>query len=625
MLSTFSGIEIGKRSLVAHTQGLNTVGHNLSNMSTEGYSRQRIEFSAFEPIYMPQLEREETPGQIGQGVVIGSITRIRDMLLEGRIVAQDSKEAYWDTRSNYSLQLEQIYNEPSESSTRSHLDRFWDSWQELSAHPQEMAARQNLVTRGETFLGAVHDRFQRLTSLRTQVDMDVQQRVAEVNDLAREIASLNTEIVKSRGLKDNPNDLLDKRDLLVEKLSKLIDVTTDTRDPDEFMVHTAGKVLVQGQQYEQFSLSVDQENDGLTRVDWKWSGEKAFFASGTVQSLLQMRDGDIRDEIQSLDVVALSFTDLVNEIHRAGYGMNGKTGQDFFVERPYVNNLAGNYDRNGDGEYDSSYIYRVSGGNKLDPREQVGLSGTIRLPGTAEDVTVDYFPTDTVQDVVNRINMSGSEVTARIDRAGRLELKATPALQFDRPDFVIRSLEDSGQFLVGYSGVLAASGPEGAYSWERADAIAGLRVEGVDFAVAPQSHPSGWMEINPAVKSDLTNIAAGFGVNGKPAAAGDGSAALAIASLRNSNVMVGALTTFDDYFQDAVARAGGRGEEAEISLTDQNAIMKQLHDLRDSISGVNMDEELANMIKFQHGYSAAATFVKNVNEMLDTLINRMGV
>jgi flagellar hook-associated protein 1 len=625
MLSTFSGIEIGKRSLVAHTQGLNTVGHNLSNMSTEGYSRQRVEFSAFEPLYKPELQREETPGQIGQGVVIERIERVRDMLLEGRIDAQGSKEAYWDTRSSYSLQLEQIYNEPTESSTRSHLDRFWDAWQELSAHPQEMAARQNLVTRGETFLGAVHDRFQRLTALRTQVDMDVQQRVGEVNEYSKEIAALNTEIVKSKGLKDNPNDLLDKRDLLVEKLSKLIDITTDTRDPDEFMVHTAGKVLVQGQQYNQFSLSVDHENDGMTRIDWQWSGEKATFASGTVQSLLQMRDGDIRDEIQSLDVVALSFTDLVNEIHRSGYGLNGKTGQDFFVERPYVNNLAGNYDRNGDGQYDSSYVYRITGANKLDAREQVGLSGTLRLPGTAEDVTVDYNSTDTVQDVVDRINKSGAEVTARLDRSGRLELKATPALQIERPDFVIRSLEDSGQFLVGYSGVLAQSGAEGAYSWERADAIAGLRVEGVDFAVAPQSHPAGWMEINESVKSDMTNIAAGFGVNGKPAAAGDGSAALAIAGLRNGSVMVGSLTTFDDYFQDAVARAGSRGEEAQISLTDQNAIMKQLHDLRDSMSGVNMDEELANMIKFQHGYAAAATFVKNVNEMLDTLINRMGV
>ncbi len=625
MQSTFSGIEIGKRSMVAHNQALNTVGHNLSNMSTEGYSRQRVEFRAFDPIYRPQLEREETPGQVGQGVSVERIERIRDMLLEGRIVSQTSKEGYWETRENYSLQLEQIYNEPSESSTRSHMDRFWDSWQELSAHPSEMAARQSLVARAETFLDAVHDRFQRLSSLRTQVDMDIQARVTEINGFTSEIAELNTEIVKSRALGDNPNDLMDRRDLLVEKLSKLINISTDGRDKDEFMIHTAGNILVQGSVARSFSLGTDLENDGLTRVDWAWSGEKAFFKSGSLASLIELRDGDIRQEIQNLDVMALNFTDLVNEIHRSAYGMNGKTGQDFFVERPYINNLAGNFDRDGDGNYDASYVYRMTAANKLDAKEQIGLAGFISLPGVGGNVSIEYRPTDTVQDVVDKINRSGAEVMARLDRSGRLEIKASPANAIENPDFVIRSLEDSGEFLVGYAGLLAQSGPAGAYGWERADAVTGLRPNGVDFAVAPLAHPSGWMEINEGIKQDLTSIAAGFGVNGKVAEAGDGSAALAIASLRNSQVMVGGLKTFDDYFQSTVVAAGERGSQAEIAMTDQNAIMKQLRDLRDSISGVNMDEELSNMIKFQHGYSAAASFIKNVNEMLDTIINRMGV
>ncbi len=625
MISTFAGIEIGKRGLVAHNQGLNTVGHNLTNASREGYSRQRVEMRAFEPLYLPQLNREETPGQIGQGIVVERIERIKDMLLEGRIVDQASEEGYWDNRDGYALQLEQIYNEPTDSSTRAHLDRFWDAWQELSMHPEEMAARQAVLTRGQSLMDAVHDRFKRLSALREQVDLDIRARVAQVNDLTAGIAALNVEITKAKAVGDNPNDLMDRRDQLIEKLAGYMDVTVDGRDPDEYMVHAGGQVLVQGSLRNRYELSTDTENDGLTAVTWEWSGERAYFESGSLGSLFDLRDGDIKAEIQGLDVMALSFADLVNEIHRAGYGLNGRTGVDFFVERPYVNNLAGNYDRNGDGTYDSSWIYRMTGANPLDAREQPGLEGEIVLPGVDGDVTVPYRAADTVQDIVDRVNRSGAEVTARLDRSGRLELKATPAAALENPDFVIRSLEDSGEFLAGYAGILSAPGAAGAYAWDRADAALGLRVGGVDFAVAPQTHPSGWLEINPALKSDLSTLAAGLGSGGKPAETGDGSGALAIASLRNTAVMVGGAVTFDAYFQDAVARAGLRGEQAARANEDQSLIMKDLRDLRESISGVNIDEELSQMIKFQHGYAAAARFVANVNEMLDTIINRLGV
>ncbi|MCG8478176.1 MAG: flagellar hook-associated protein FlgK, partial [Spirochaetales bacterium] len=106
---------------------------------------------------------------------------------------------------------------------------------------------------------------------------------------------------------------------------------------------------------------------------------------------------------------------------------------------------------------------------------------------------------------------------------------------------------------------------------------------------------------------------------------GDGRAAGAVASLRNSAVGIGRVETLDDYFADTVARIGLKGEESELSLTTSERILKDLADLRQSISGVNLDEELAEMIKFQHGYQAAARFISNVNQMLDTIINRMGV
>jgi flagellar hook-associated protein 1 FlgK len=212
-----------------------------------------------------------------------------------------------------------------------------------------------------------------------------------------------------------------------------------------------------------------------------------------------------------------------------------------------------------------------------------------------------------------------------LNREGRLSLKGTPSASQDNPDFVIRHIEDSGRFLEGYAGILNRSGPEGAYDWSRPDAVASLRGSTANFSTAPVAHPSGWIEVNPALIKEPASVASGLGENGRPANPGNGEAALAIASIRNSEVMVGQLGTFDDYFADAVGRIGLLGEQSNRALETQNLVMKQLKDMRQSVSGVNMDEELANMIKYQHGYAAAARFITTMNSLLDTLINRMGV
>jgi flagellar hook-associated protein 1 FlgK len=480
-------------------------------------------------------------------------------------------------------------------------------------------------------IDGIRDRFNALKGLQDMVEQDVQLTVERINDLSRQIAGLNNDIQKVRAQGDNPNDLQDRRDLLVDKLSSIISVTVDRRDPDEFMVHTGGRVLVQGRIGRQFNLERGIDTEGYSRIIWadtqdelQIHGQREHH-SGSLGALLELRDVTIREEIQALDSVTMNFVDLVNEIHRAGYGLNGTTGNTFFSEYPFVTNAAGNYDRDGDGLYDSSYIFRINGTNALENRAQIGLEGVITLSGPAGNVEVPYYPTDIVADVVSRINHSGAEVTARLNREGHLSLKGTPSAARDNPDFVIRHIEDSGHFLAGYAGLLNARGAEGAYDWGGPDAVGSLRGGAADYAPAPVAHPSGWIEVNPVLLRDFSSVVAGFGENGRPAHPGNGEAALAIAALRNTPVMVGQLRTFDDYFADAVGRIGILGEQSGRSLETQNLTMKQLHDMRESISGVNMDEELAAMIKYQHGYAAAARFITTINSMLDTIINRMGV
>ncbi len=625
MQSTFSGIEIGKRSLIAHTQGMTTVGHNLSNASVEGYSRQRVHFKATDPLYMPQLNRENTPGQIGQGVDITRIERVHDELLEGKIVSRANGRGYWEARDSYMLQLEQVYNEPTESSVRTLMDRFWDSWQELSIHPQEGAARQAVVQRGEALMDGIHRQYSRMKEIRNMVEDDLTATVGRVNAILNDVRSLNEEILKVEALGDNPNDLLDRRDLLVKQLSGLINITVDNRDPDEFSIHTQGRHLMQGRVLTPLRTDPNPLNEGYSTVRWAESGEEAHFTGGKLQALLDLRDGDIRGEIQKLDVLAMNYIDLVNEIHRSAYGLDGENGRAFFEEVPFVTDVAGNYDRNGDGEFDSSYIFRVTGTNTLNPQDHVGLQGTITLSGPQGNIEIPYNPTDTVGDVISRINRAGAEVVARLDQSGRMAMKALPATEIENPDFVIRHIEDSGQFLVGYAGILQNSGAEGAYDWEQADAVLAFRGGGDSYAIAPVAHPSGWIEITGALKNDINRLAAGFGENGRPANPGDGSAALSVAQLRTRPVMLGNLMSFDDFFAETIADVGLRGEQAQRTFETENLVMKELEGMKQALSGVNIDEEFSQLIKFQHGYNAAARFISTFNSMLDTIINRLGV
>jgi flagellar hook-associated protein 1 FlgK len=629
MTSTFMGIEIGKRGVHAHQQALYITGHNLDNAAAEGYSRQRVELVPFEPIYLPGLNREETPGQIGQGVVVERIERLRDQLLDKRIVSQASGEGYWSTRDPYIRMMDNLYLEPGQNSVRSKMNAFWDAWQELSIYPADTAPRTAVIERGQTLIDGIHNRYHGLKGLQVQVDEDIQLTVGRVNELSRQISALNGDIQRIKAQGDNPNDLMDRRDLLVDKLSSIIDITVDNRDPDEFMVHTSGLILVQGQIGRQFDLRKGIDTAGYVHIYWQDTQQEMRFEKGSLGALLELRDITIEQEIQTLDNMTMNFADLVNEIHRDAYGINGSTGNNFFSEYPFVTNINGNYDRDGDGIFDSSYIYRMNGQNSLEAQAQPGLEGVITLSGADEEMRVPYYATDTVADIITRINNSGAEVAARLNRDGRLSLKGTPSEAIDgireNPDFVIRHVEDSGHFLAGYAGLLAASGAEGAYDWARADAVISLRGGAEDYALAPIAHPSGWIEVNPALVKDPASVAAGFGYNEREANPGNGGAAIAIAAIRNTPVMVGHLSTFDDYFSDSVGRIGLLGEQSGRALETENLIMKQLHDMRQSISGVNIDEELANMIRYQHGYNAAARFITTVNSMLDTLINRMGV
>ncbi len=632
MVSTFHGIEMGKRSLQAHTTALMITGHNLNNLNTEGYSRQAVHMQTFEPIYQPDLTREERAGQIGQGVVEARIERVRDALVDNRIISENKNLGYYEVRNKYLEQVELVYQEPGVTgdpsrlnTLRTGLDEMLSTWSELANNPYEQSVRSVLVQKAESFTSNVRHHFAQLKDIRNNIDMEFQDKVREVNDIARQIASLNERILKSEAMGDNPNDLKDERDRKLDRLSALVDVQISREDPDELIVFIGGRHLVQGGKYEQVNLVSQAENEGYFDAYWG-DGEKLVLRGGELAGLVEMRDTDLRFEIKKVNSLAANVTDIINEIHSDGFGSNGVTGTDFFVQFPFVNDPAGNYDTNGDGADDSTYLFRVSGSNRLSKNDKLGIAGQMTING----VNIDYFSTDTVEEVVTRINQSGARVNAFLNPDNKLTLKADYQTDETSPDFVLRNISDNGLFLTGYAGVLRESGEAGTYDFNNINQVDKFTAN-ASWSVAPLTDPAAYMEINSQIRADSSYIATaegidsdGDGVKDIYNRSGDSEIALKIASLKDAKVMIGMSMTFSQYFQDIISDLGARASVAEKGFQNSELIVHNLDNIRKSISGVNIDEEFANMMKFQHGYNATAKIMTEMDKMIETLIMRLG-
>lgn len=626
------GIEIGKRSVMAHSQSINTVGHNLANAETEGYSRQRVEVVTSDPIYFPALNRENTPGQLGQGVLVSQVKRYEDLLLEGRIVEKNSDCGFWTNREKWLNRAQALFNELSVSSMRESMDQFFNSWNELANSPENLEFRHRLISDSQSLMDRMNETFKLFNNMRNDINTEIVDSVRKVNELTRNIASLNEQIVQSEALGDNPNDLKDRREHLTRELSSLINVSVEYRDQDEYSLTVDGKTIVQGKQFLLLRAIEDPQNNGLAKIIWDKDGKEFKTSAGALAALVELRDEDIRGQIQKLDTLAVSFMDQVNEIHAKGFDLQGNKGRLFFQEFDYVNNVRGSFDRQGSGAFDSTLLFRVSGNNRLEGQQQIGIEGTLRFnAGNAEGfVEIAYKSTDTVDQLIDRINKSVSEVLAELNCEGRLVLRAAAAADKSNPDFVIRHIEDSGEFLVGYAAVLNQSGETGAFDWEwintaGEDALNRLAMSEEQIQVTPVRNPSGWIRVNEELVQDVTRIAAATGKLGVSAGSKNGSVATAIAELNNQKPMVGRIKGYREYFGSMIADLGASTRRAIDTAASEVLNLDNMINEKLSLTSVNVDEELTDMLRFQHGYSAASRFITEVDKMLDLIINRMGV
>ena len=633
MNSTFMGLEISRRGLMSHQQALHVTGHNISNAENEEYSRQRVSITSMDPIYVPSLSRAETAGQLGQGAVVAQIERVRNSFIDDRIVSEKNSMGYWNSKNDFIYQIEQVYNEPSDQSIRSKMDSFWESWQELSKYPETRATREVVKEKANAFSNEIQHVYSQLDELQQDANRQVAAKVEEINNYAASIRDLNERIMKSESVGDNPNDLRDKRDALIEKLSTIVNITVGRSDKDETIVYIGSENLVQGEVLHKLEAYFNPENKGFFSVRWAKSEAPVKITHGELAGLIEVRDKILRDNINSVNSLAVNIVDLTNEIHRDGFGKNGETNINFFKEIMVSDNVEGNHDLNNDGVYDVSAVFKVAGANKVDASAAIGITGTLTFVANDDiegEIQISYAATDSIYDVMKKINDGHFGVNAYIDHNSHLALKATTAKDSDKKNFMIRHIEDSGQLFVGLAGILKQSGEAGSFDYRRINDIAKLLPDRERVTITPQYNPAAYMAISSDIVKNIDKIAAaqgkdigGTGDFNKGNNIGDGSNSLRIANLRHKSAMVDSNSTFNDFYISLVAKVGSQGAESEDRVKNQETLLSNLNNLRKSVSGVSLDEEMSNMVQFQHAYNANARMISTFDKMLETII-RLG-
>ena len=245
MSSTFGGLELGRSALNAFRLGMQTVGHNISNMNTEGYSRQRVNYATVKPEDIPGV------GQLGNGMTVSSIERIRDEFLDFQFRDAQSTLGYWEKINDLYENIQSYISEPNSSGVRAAMDSFFTNMQALQEKPEDTSARQALVTSANSIGSMLGNLIDSFNTYNESINLEIQQSVDDANSMLHTIAALNKEIYEAETLGQNANDLRDQRDVLIDKLSKMMDISYNEPKEyngvkGEFFLSVNGRVLVQG-------------------------------------------------------------------------------------------------------------------------------------------------------------------------------------------------------------------------------------------------------------------------------------------------------------------------------------------------------------------------------------------
>ena len=313
-LSTFMGLETTLRGLIASQSALDTTGHNIANANTPGYSRQVATMTASPAYSEPAVSGPAAPGQLGTGVTVGSINRVRNAYLDIQYRAQSMRQGSAEATQDGLNQVQAAFNEPTDTGLNSLLSAYWSAWGDVSNSPENLATRQSLAQAASSLADGFNSLASQISTVQQQTAQNVTSTIGQVNSIGTQIAQLNAAIAHTEVSGDQPNDLLDQRDALLDTLSKIGNVSINQGQYGSIDVTIGGASLVSGATS---STIAESDMTGLT--------------SGTLSGLITLRDTTIPSYQSSLDTIAAALISKTNAQSAAGFDLNGNAGAALFT------------------------------------------------------------------------------------------------------------------------------------------------------------------------------------------------------------------------------------------------------------------------------------------------------
>lgn len=325
---SFLGLDIAIGALRANQYALNVTGHNIANAGTPGYHRQEAVFLPGTTTSGGAATASGVP-KLGTGVTIQTIRRVQTAQMDGQVRNMNQYLGSYSAQSRSLKQVESVLGEPGGAGLSTILDKFWNAWEELASNPGDPSARIGVVEAGV----ALSDRFRTLHDglhqVQVEADKAIQDDCSRINTLAQQIVAINQELIRASSGQVAPNDLLDRRDILLDELSKLARIQTFGDGGADFIVSIGGKVLVQGMHVTELRATVGP--DGWSQLVWTGDGSTFDPEGGEVAGLTHVRSTLAKGYMESLDSIASAIVNRVNELHLTGIDSNGDPAGFFFV------------------------------------------------------------------------------------------------------------------------------------------------------------------------------------------------------------------------------------------------------------------------------------------------------
>ena len=609
MSGLFSTFNIAKRGMNVQQKSIDVTSHNIANSNTVGYSRQRAKIETSRPFGGTSMGSSVQAGQLGTGSQIQAIERVRDSFLDFQVRGENAILAKYDMRSNYLYEVESVFNEPSDTGLSTLMGKFFDSFQELSKQPNSSNSRTVVAQQSAALADALNATYTKLENLKSNSQDMLKSTVTEVNSTLEQLDRVNQEIISVTVSGNTPNDLMDKRDLLLDELSYKFGIQVDKKEFNGIDVkpNETGNMKA--------SLLVNSRPNGdVARFSYVTNVEQdRNDLSGKTYIVTYYKNGDMDSENnrQTLKISGIT-EEKAKEIQDNRIIWADKTGQAARGDGYPI--------RNGDTvTYSELMLFKPETGsinglvsvqsdiedymNQLDKLAKSLAFSVNAIHSGIEDplnntvgADKDYLPFFVNKDVAKyRTNglLSNLDETLK----GEEEINAKNiSMNTEILEDVMKMKTRTHDDLFAYT---HENNIDGDGDGARALSIAQLR----DSLIRIQ-------DINETVVSRKDMFDKFKGGN----------------SLSNNGLKIENSTSgmkMDSYFKDTIDRLGVQAQEANRMVTNQEDLLYSIEESRASVSGVNLDEEMANLVQFQHAYNANAKIISTVDELLDVIINNL--